>query len=317
MTGFFTVCNRYQLPEAIALGKSIRTHHSNARFVIGYADDRVKDNLPEGFELIRAETLGLPFLEEMSQRYQDFEFVHALRPWFAKHLFEQAGEGAEWAFLAPTTLVCRPLDDLPRPDRDFLLTANILQPLPYNRTLDDKRILNIGMFNSNAWIARNTATVRNLLTWWAKRTTDRAFFDLCNGMCLDQLWLNYVPVHVPSWGIIRHETWHLGLHNTANLTFSLTSQLPAINGKLFYTIDFSGLHGYHPVWSDHTSLAREPGWRIILRNYQSLLENYEAFRVEGQARYGKPVRVPALRNFRRAVKSELDQIITFIDKVEI
>lgn len=317
MTGFFTVCNRYQLAEAIALGESILLHHKNVRYVIGYADQTAIKNLPAGLELIPVTQLEIPQLEEMSERYLDFELVHALRPWFARYLFANSDAGGVWSFLAPATLVCRNFEDLSQPDIDFFLTPNILRPLPPSEHVDDKRILNIGMFNSNAWIARNTENVRDLLDWWSHRTIDRAFFDLCNGMCLDQLWLNYVPVHVPKWGMLRHPLWHLGLHNTADITFSMSNQVPAINGELFYTIDFTGLQHHHPVWSDHTDLARHPGWRLTLRNYKSRLENFAQYHIPGQATYGRPAPVSRFRNFRKSIKSELERIITLIDKVEI
>src|SRR5690606_4858061 len=101
----------------------------------------------------------------MSERYYDFEFVHAVRPWFAQFLFKHSETGSEWVFLTPVSLVCRPLDDLVKPNQDFLLTANIIVPLPVNGNLEDKRILNIGMSNANTRMATNTEPVRMLLEW--------------------------------------------------------------------------------------------------------------------------------------------------------
>lgn len=317
MISFFTVCNRYHLAEAIALGDSIRTHHPTARYVIGYADSAPLSVPAIAYDIIPVEEIGVPYLTEMSERYYDFEFVHAVRPWFAQFLFKQSQTGSEWVFLTPVSLVCRPLDDLVKPNQDFLLTANILEPLPVNGNLDDKRILNIGMFNANAWMAKNTEPVRMLLDWWASRTVDRAFFDLCDGMCLDQLWLNYVPIHVPAWGIIRDPLWRLGLNNTPYTQFTMQRQLPSVNGVYFFTIDFTGLQGYHPVWSDHHRLGQHPGWQIMHRNYKSLLENYTQYKIPGKAHFGKYAPISILRNFRKAVKSELDQIVKLIDKVEI
>lgn len=318
LTGFFSVCNRHQLPEAIALGTSILAHHRNARYVIGFADEAQLPELPSGIRIIPAGQLALPGLEEMSARYSDFEFVHALRPWFARHLFRQASENTAWAFLAPEALVYSSFENILALPGDLLLTPNITRPLPASPHLDDKRILNIGMFHSNAWIARPTEKVRKLLDWWSARTVDRAFFDLCNGMCLDQLWLNYAPIHVPEWSLIRDPRWHIGLHNTLHTPFKMSEKMPVTGNGPVYTADFTGLHSFHPVWSDHTGLiAGNAGWKSIFRDYRTLIDQYAAFRIAGTPQYGRPTPVPPMRKFRKSVKSGLDQIIHLIDHLEI
>ncbi|WP_345032324.1 hypothetical protein [Ravibacter arvi] len=318
MTGFFTVCNRYQLPGAIALGESVLRFHPGARYVIGLADDSAGSAVPAGMELIPIAALQIPRLQEMSGRYLDYEFVHAVRPWFAKHLLEQSENRFAWVFLAPTVLVFSPLDFLGKYDSDFLLTPNLTGPLPASRNLDDKRILNIGMFNADAWMARATPEVKSLFDWWRTRTIDRAFFDLCNGMCLDQLWLNYVPVLLREWTILRDTNWHVGLHNLLRVALENSSgETPSADGKPLLTFNFAGLTGFHPVWSDHTQvLSGNPAGERLLRNYKKQLAVYEKTGPD-KAHYGRPSSVPAFRDFRRAIKSELNHVVSLIDKIEI
>ena len=317
-TAFFTVCNRHQLPGAIALGKSILEHHQGAPFFIGWVDDADLPPLPANIEIIPASDLKLLQLPKMSGLYYDFELVHALRPWFAHHLLESRSDISTWVFLAPTTMVYRSFDHLFDSGHDLLLTPHIVERLPKSRHLDDKRILNIGMFHSNAWIARNTESVQNLMKWWRERTADRAFFDLCNGMCLDQLWLNYAPIHVVHSQVIRDPLWHIGLHNCLLRPVKLEDALPVINGERVYTIDFAGLYGYHPVWSDHTALvAGHREWAAFTASYRKSLQSLNAFRLPGNAAYGRPAPVSSARNFRRSVKSKLDNLTNVIDQFEI
>ncbi len=318
MTAFFTVCNRHQLPGAIALGKSILEHHQAAQFTIGWADEAELPGLPARTEIVPVSDLELPQLPQMSELYYDFELVHALRPWFALHLMERRPSVSNWVFLAPTTMVYRSFDHLSDPGKDLLLTPHIVQRLPGSRGLDDKRILNIGMFHSNAWIARRSESITNLLEWWSVRTVDRAFFDLCNGMCLDQLWLNYAPLYVPRTLMIRDPLWHLGLHNCLLYPLKLENGAPAVGGERVYTVDFAGLHGYHPVWSDHKSLvAGHSEWRALLGNYRKNLEALKEFSPAGDARYGRPAAISPIRNFRRSVKSKLDSLTELIDQFDI
>lgn len=286
--------------------------------MIGWADEADLPGLPAGMELIPAPDLELPQLPQMSERYYDFELVHALRPWFARHLLEHRPAISNWVFLAPTTMVYRSFDNLFDPEKDLLLTPHIVERLPESRSLDDKRILNIGMFHSNAWIARRSESVQNLLEWWSTRTIDRASFDLCNGMCLDQLWLNYAPIHVASSRVIRDPLWHLGLHNCLLHPLKQENAVPVVAGERVYTIDFAGLHGYHPVWSDHTALvAGHTAWTTLTGDYRKNLETLKEFGPGGNPAYGRPAPISSIRNFRRSVKSKLDNLTELIDQFEI
>ncbi len=300
------------------MGKSIREHHKGAPFMIGWADEADLPGLPAGMEIIPVSDLALPQLAQMSGFYYDFELVHALRPWFARHLPERSPAISNWVFLAPTTMVYRSFDHLFDPGKDLLLTPHIADRLPASRHLDDKRILNIGMFHSNAWIARRSESVQNLLEWWSTRTIDRASFDLCNGMCLDQLWLNYAPIHVARSLVIRDPLWHLGLHNCLLHPLKLENAVPVVAGERVYTVDFAGLYGYHPVWSDHTALvAGHSEWTALTGGYRKNLETLKAFSLPGNPAYGRPASISSIRNFRRSVKSKLDNLTELIDQFEI
>lgn len=318
MTCFFTVCDRKQLPEALALGESIRANHSDARFVIGLADRLNLSNTIGKTEIITADQLKISALAEMSNRYYDFEFVHAVRPWFARHLIEQSSPEIDLVFLAPTTQLYQPIDNVLALSGDFLLSPNITQRLPESANLDDKRILNIGMFHSNAWVARKTPDVVKMLDWWCERTIDRAFFDLCNGMCLDQLWLNYAPIHVKNWRLIRNPIWHVGLHNALLHPVKMVNDTQMVGNDRVLTIDFAGIQGFHPVWSDHSQIISDNhGWSVLIRNYREMIKKNRSPAYTGLSGYGKPAPISPARNFRKSVKSELDQIIRLIDKIEL
>jgi hypothetical protein len=293
-------------------------HHPNARFFIGFADHTDVPTLPDQFSLIPASLLNLPQLTEMGERYFDFEFVYSLRPWFARYLIGQHPEFQRWVFLAPTVRVYRHLEPFLNHPEELLLTPNITRRLPASPYLDDKRILNIGMFHSNAWIAKPSEDVRKMLDWWCSRMIDRAHFDLCNGMCLDQLWLNYAPVHVPEWKLINDPTWHTGLHNTLLRSFNVVQGKPVSGPGEVYTVDFAGLQTFHPVWSEHTRLVnRDPEWKKLLEEYRGHLDRLSAFRLPGRSEYGRPNPASTKQKFKKSVKSELERITNLIDKLEI
>jgi hypothetical protein len=69
------------------------------------------------------------------------------------------------------------------------------------------------MYDAGFWGIRKTENVLRFLKWWQDRLADRAYFDLCNGMNHEQLWLNYVPIFFENVTVNKNKGWNVGLHN--------------------------------------------------------------------------------------------------------
>lgn len=316
MNIIYTVCNRTNLAHALALSESVLRHQPDCIFYLCWVDNVELNGLPIHIHQLPIVKLNIPAWERMCAKYYDFELLAASRPWFAVKLLELHPDCKSISFLAPTVLLLNTFDELLSTGGPVSLTPNIQKPLSKSSVLDDKRILNVGMFHSGSWILRPAADTRKMLDWWAERTADRAKFDLCNGMNMDQLWLNFVPVWVPGTVQIGHAGWHYGLHAVLNKKLILERDGYFVESQPLLSVDFAGLDYYDPVWSDHTSLLLQNGiFKKLFTNYQKTLKRFgESSFADKAPSFGKIPEIKKNRNLRNAVAGKLKAITQYIEK---
>ena len=132
MTLFFTVTTLQQLPQALALGESLRQHQPADRFVIGLADDsgQIPATFQCPYELIPVTALPVD-LPLLSEKYNPAEFAAAVKPLFLQHLWQTRPEAEQVIYLAPSIFLYRPLTELPAlfADSPLLLTPQCWQQI--------------------------------------------------------------------------------------------------------------------------------------------------------------------------------------------
>lgn len=314
----YTVCNRQQLPHALTLGESLRRHNPEYHFTIGWADASPLAGLPDWVQVMRADELGISEWEAMTQRYYDFELLAASKPFFARYILQRNPACTELIYLAPSIWVLGSLHEVVNPEKFFQGTPHRLMPIKPNPHLDDKAILNIGMYHAGSWVLHPDGQENKLLEWWCERTVDRAHFNLCQGMCLDQLWMNYLPVLFEGVKIIRNPGWHYGLHRVPN--HSLTTNAGyLVDGQPLLTVDFSGLESYHPVWSNYTRLIdSNPAWTQLRTAYRrELLAQTTPTLEEKSLPYGQSSGSKSFRKQRKGIISVLNQVIERIETYDL
>ena len=314
MNTIFTVCNRHTYANARVLAESVQKFHPEMIFYIGWVDTLTLPDLPPFCRVLHVEDLQIPAWDDMCEKYYDFELVNACRPWFAKFLIASIQDQETITFLAPTTVLFSALDKCYEPDVDLFLTPNIIAPIQENTNIDDKRILNVGMFNANAWAMRKNAAICTMIDWWAHRTLDRAKFDLCNGMCMDQLWLNFMPVWIEKHTQWNTPTWCYGLRSIPNHELKLKNGVLEIENEKLISIDFAGLTAYDPIWSDHVGLAKtQSAYESELQTY---VANLNTYKIENGNKlpFGIVTKPVATRLQRRKMVATLKQWVHFIDQ---
>ena len=318
MNIIYTVCNRSSLPHALALGESVRQHQPDDIFYIGWVDNIPTPSLPDFFRIIPVTSLDIPSWAEMINHYYDFELLAACRPWFAKKILEVNPLYHRLTFFAPTVLLLQPVESIIGGQAEIFLTPHITHPLSKPSPLEDKRILNIGMFHAGSWSIRKSEQTLDFLNWWAVRTLDRAKFDLCEGMCMDQLWLNFAPVRIYKWKKISEPTWHYGLHRFVNNPLELANGQFTINDNSLLTVDFAGLLFFDPIWSDYAGLASgNTAFTQLLSHYRKIIAETGKIPLSGVPGYGRVAKIKASRILRNKLASKLNDITEYIDQYEI
>lgn len=316
MNIIYTVCNRTNLAHALALADSVLQHQPGDVFYIGFVDSLGIDKLPVHVKLLSVSELAIPGFNRMATDYYDFELLPATRPWFALDLLEKYPECTQLTFLSPTVLLKKSFSSLLDANSEMFLTPNISAPLKHSPILDDKRILNAGMYHSGSWTLRPSEKTIAMLEWWAQRTIDRANFDLCNGMNTDQLWLNYVPVWVPATRTLHDPGWHYGLNAVLNKSLVSRSDRYEVDGQPLISLDFAGLGHFDPIWSDHAALVTtNKAFQALFMEYQRIvIRKRQELEVGGEPAFGKYANILPNRLMRKGIAAKLKELTTYIDQ---
>lgn len=318
MTVFLTVSTLRQLPEALALGESVRQHHPDSPFVIGLSDDITR--LPAHFQcpypLLPVSALSWPTVEDFSASYNWVEFSAACKPLFMQTVWQTYPQADELIYLDPTVFLYQPLTDLRTryADASILLTPHLLRP-PHDQKLpDEKHLQNIGLYHAGFLGLRRTEQAERFLQWWAGRVPERAYVDFCESQCTDQIWLMFAPMFYEDVAIVKHPGWNVGCWNVHERT----------EGPIVF-FNFSGLADGGGFFGNQNrfSLKQHPDVARLLRDYQQQINQpvYGELR-RIQPAYGRQplpsvllsAQLPA---WRRALTSRLKRAVNFVETVYV
>lgn len=316
MNIIYTVCNRTNLAHALALADSVLQHQPGGVFYIGWVDSLSINKLPEHVKLLPVTEIAIPGWDKMAADYYDFELLPACRPWYALGILKKHPECGQLTFLAPTVVLKKSFNSVLNADSEMFLTPNISAPLKSSPILDDKRILNAGMYHSGSWTLRPSGKTKAALEWWAHRTIDRAHFDLCNGMNTDQLWLNYMPVWVPATQTMHNAGWHYGLNAVLNKNLISKNGSHEVDGQPLISLDFAGLGHFDPIWSDHAPLVTEnKAFQALFMEYQRIvIRKKQELELGGEPAFGKYANILPNRLMRKGIAAKLKELTTYIDQ---
>ncbi|AEI47992.1 hypothetical protein [Runella slithyformis] len=202
----FTVCTAEQYPFAQVLAKSLPNDITFKAGIIGAS--KLADAA-----IVKLEDLPYAEIAEMQKRYDPNALVHASKAFYADY-FLQPEQVERVIYFDSTTLVLD-LAAVLRKAAEYavVLTPRLTRKFGQSAYGDEKMFLNTGMYDNGFFVISKSPDAFHFLKWWQQRLTDRAYFDLCSGMNLDQLWLNYVPILFENSCICKNTGWNVGLHN--------------------------------------------------------------------------------------------------------
>ncbi len=203
-TVVFTVCTAEQYPFAKVLADSLP---QSVIFRIGVTEGNVAG-------ATTLAQLGRSEWDSMQKRYDASALVAASKPYFAEYFLKEEKADAV-IYFDPTVWVLGDLSEMVAQlqKSDIVLTPRLTRKFEQSPYGDEKFFLNTGMYDAGFWAIRVTDNSLRFLRWWQARLTDRAFFDVCNGMNHDQLWLNYVPIYFNNVKLPKNVGWNVALHN--------------------------------------------------------------------------------------------------------
>lgn len=240
---FFTICSKNFLAYARTLHESLLRHYPGVPFFVALCDrlDGTIDLAQEPFEIVEVARLAIPDVEEMAQRYNITEFNTAIKPFVFQYLFTKRNVSSV-VYLDPDILV---IDRLVEVDRllengaEAILTPHILEPAE-RAEMHDQRLLLYGAYNLGFLALRNTAQVRKIVDWWARRLQFHCVIKLEEGLFTDQKWADLFPAFIPATRILHHPGYNVAYWNLPQRRVRLRDGRWLVNDQPLRFVHFSG-----------------------------------------------------------------------------
>ncbi len=274
MTGFCAIVTNSHLPYARVLTESLRLHNPDAQVFILLADEPVPghDFTKEPFTVVTLPQLGhADEIRRMSFYYTVFEFCCALRPFIHAYLMRETKLDT-WFFLDSDVLITGSFEGVWEGGGAILLTPHLFR----SGDIEMERILlRAGAYNGGVVGLRRGAEAERFIGWYLSRLKENCFFDLKEGLFVDQLWLNLVPIffdtHVSRLPGLNVAYWNAIERNLR------------VDGKGGFSVDgcpliFFHFSGWNPLMPERLSLHCPAGnpidgvaWDALHRRYLDLL----------------------------------------------
>ena len=199
----FTLCSNNYLAQAITLGQSLKKTNQDIHFFIGLIDC-VNEHL--NYKAVNEVATLIPVdqvmseaqLSELVAKYNIIELNTSVKPIFFKYFIKKYPELSSIYYLDPDIEVYSRFEILEQKLRtsSALLSPHFLTPLPLDGLLPQENLAtNYGMFNLG-FFAMNPlhAATQKILDWWEERCLANCFINEPQGIFVDQLYMNHIPI---------------------------------------------------------------------------------------------------------------------------
>lgn len=208
-----SICANY-LGKALALGRSVKTHHPDARFVICLVEREIPDlhRFADSYsEVVLAKDLRIPDFENFIFRHRVVEASTAVKGHLFRHAMDTYSDETKFVYVDPDCLLFSPMGELvdALDKHEIVLTPHLLAPGNIDMEIS---CLKHGVFNLGFLGVRRSEKGRALVDWWADRLYDFCYEDFRRGLFTDQKWINLAPCFFDL-HILRHPGYNYGPWN--------------------------------------------------------------------------------------------------------
>jgi hypothetical protein len=297
----YTVCSANHLAHCKTMVASFMEHNAGYEIVIGLVDqtdDRFTENEFRPCRLVEIASMGIPDFEDLLHRYTVIELNCAMKVFVAEYIFRQYNPDI-LMYLDSDMWVKNSIAELEEQlhIHPILLTPHFTVPLPDNEALPLERdLLRSGVYNAGFMGLRRSETVTRFLQWWAGHMRGECYYNFAEGMGVDQIWLNLVPLLFSETGIVRHPGANVAYWNLHERSLSVMNDTVMVNGT--HRLLFLHVSGYRfdepEKLSRHQTrfqLQDQPVLKELLTNYRELVKKngFEKFS-SMICLYAKPVK---------------------------
>jgi lipopolysaccharide biosynthesis glycosyltransferase len=220
MTIAFTTCTNNYLAQAKTLADSILKHNRDVTFIYFIIDkphsDIDYDSLEPCGTVFMRDLVDENLLTKMCKKYNVVELATSIKATAFKYIFNTYTEADKVLFFDPDVKTYEPVTCLENEfaDNDILLTPHILSPINTDNKMPYENIfLKFGVFNTGFLGVKRSSVTLSMLDWWENKLHEECFIDTENGLFVDQLCMNFLPVFYPNVKILDNKGYNMGPWN--------------------------------------------------------------------------------------------------------
>ncbi|MCY7350554.1 MAG: glycosyl transferase [Cytophagaceae bacterium] len=325
MTLAFTICSINYLAQARTLGESLVATNPHVRFVVALVDklDGIQfdpdKKLP--FELLELETIGIVNLAWMSTNYDITELNTAVKPYFMDYLLRQDPEVNNLIYFDPDIIVFQPLTHLltSLETNNIIVTPHTIAPFPDTLRPNESDLMNTGTYNLGFMALRRSTEATRFIQWWMDKLAYDCRIDLCNGLFVDQKWVNFVPHYFERVHIEKHPGYNAAYWNLHERNFSQTGEQWWVNETvplLFFHFSGYGLNAPESVskYQNRYTFESRPDIGPLFKLYAGKLELHDnAYYQQFRCAYLKPKKVIRLKRVRKAFRYPFEKLADWLE----
>lgn len=232
---FFTICSNNYLAQARVLGDSLREQEPGSSFLVVLVDELTDaiDYTSFPFEVLTIRSIE-PGIDVLADKYNIIELNTCVKPRIFEYL--HAERGAETAvYLDPDIKVYSPFAEVREAFGEgysIVLTPHVCSPIPRDgKTPGENAFLNFGIYNLGFIAVRFTPESSRFIAWWKDWTYQSGYFNVKDGMFVDQLPINLAPLFFGEVFILKHLGYNMAPWNLHERVLSKPGADILVNGK--------------------------------------------------------------------------------------
>ncbi len=244
--------------------------------------------------------------------YTVMEVATACKPIFGLYLFEKYPDLEKLIYFDTDLWITDSIEPIEKnlDNYDIIITPHITQPIDLQEEWNEKQFLNAGLYNTGFIGMKRSENTFKFLNWWKNHLKDYGYYDFCNGMGIDQLCVNFVPVFYDKVLIEYSPAYNLAYWNIHERSVTFEHGKYLVNGK--ENLMFFHFSGYTPdkpnLLSKHIKSSKISNYPVL----NPLFKEYNEALLRNHFHFFKQI-IPAFGKYNPP-KKEKNFVATFIEK---
>ena len=308
----YTVCTANYLYQALTMGESLKKTNPDYELIIGLVDELPVMDFEIPYQIIQISEVQEVNLAGFKGEYTVMEVATACKPVFGLYLFEKYPALEKLIYFDTDLWITDSIEPIEKSldSYDIIITPHITQPIDLREEWNEKQFLNAGLYNTGFVGMKRSENTFKFLNWWKNHLKEYGYYDFCNGMGIDQLCVNFVPIFYDKVLIEYSPAYNLAYWNIHEREVTFENGKYVINR--IENLMFFHFSGYTPdkpnLLSKHIKSSKISNYVVL----NPLFKEYNEALLRNYFQFFKQI-IPAFGKYNPP-KKEKNFVATFIEK---